>query len=106
MFEGPILSLLLPCLYSNHCSCICHDPHILDGHCFEGYAKGNKVDQVIVPVIHLSAGMLTLVNFASEGCVIGVPLLYLVASLTLLHCGKMVWKRLIESRNQSGPTLR
>ncbi|KAG5375594.1 hypothetical protein IGI04_040190, partial [Brassica rapa subsp. trilocularis] len=25
---------------------------------FEGYAKGNKVDQVIVPVIHLSAGML------------------------------------------------
>nr|VDD16996.1 unnamed protein product [Brassica rapa] len=73
---------------------------------FEGYAKGNKVDQVIVPVIHLSAGMLTLVNFASEGCVIGVPLLYLVASLTLLHCGKMVWKRLIESRNQSGPTLR
>ncbi|KAH0905708.1 hypothetical protein HID58_037535 [Brassica napus] len=73
---------------------------------FEGYAKGNKVDQVIVPVIHLFAGMLTLVNFASEGCVIGVPLLYLVASLTLLHCGKMVWKRLIESRNQSGPTLR
>ncbi|KAH0932500.1 hypothetical protein HID58_009617 [Brassica napus] len=73
---------------------------------FEGYAKGNKVDQVIVPVIHLSAGMLTLVNFASEGCVIGVPLLYLVASLTLLHCGKMVWQRLIESRNQSGPTLR
>ncbi|CAH2059917.1 unnamed protein product [Thlaspi arvense] len=70
---------------------------------FEGYAKGNKVDQVIVPVIHLAAGMLTLVNFASEGCLIGVPLLYLVASLTLVHCGKMVWQRLIESRNQSVP---
>lgn len=103
---------------------------------FEGYAKGNKVDQIIVPVIHLTAGMLvrsqtfqyhlyclypllvrigltvifcfcfldsyqTLVNFASEGCVIGVPLLYLVASLTLVHCGKMVWQRLLESRNQS-----
>lgn len=25
---------------------------------FEGYAKGNKVDQVIVPVIHVAAGML------------------------------------------------
>ncbi|CAE6023599.1 unnamed protein product [Arabidopsis arenosa] len=59
---------------------------------FEGYAKGNKVDQVIVPVIHLAAGSLTLVNFASESCVIGIPLLYLVASLTLLHCGKIVCK--------------
>lgn len=25
---------------------------------FEGYAKGNKVDQAIVPMVHLAAGML------------------------------------------------
>ncbi|KAG5404099.1 hypothetical protein IGI04_010218 [Brassica rapa subsp. trilocularis] len=99
MFEGPILSPIIALAFVT-----IHTFSMVIA--FEGYAKGNKVDQVIVPVIHLSAGMLTLVNFASEGCVIGVPLLYLVASLTLLHCGKMVWQRLIESRNQSGPTLR
>lgn len=25
--------------YSNHCSCICYDPHILDGHCFRRVCK-------------------------------------------------------------------
>ncbi|KAF5465327.1 hypothetical protein F2P56_015346 [Juglans regia] len=69
---------------------------------FNGYAEGNKVDQVFVPVVHLVAGMVTLVNFASGGCIIGIPLLYFIASLTLIHCGKMVWRRLTENRSRQG----
>lgn len=64
---------------------------------FNGYAEGNKVDQYFVPAVHLVAGMVTLVNFASGGCVVGIPLLYFMAILTLLHCGKMVWRRLSET---------
>ncbi|KAK3204461.1 hypothetical protein Dsin_018507 [Dipteronia sinensis] len=69
---------------------------------FNGYAQGNKVDQYFVPAIHLVAGMVTLVNFASGGCVIGIPILYLVAVLTLIHCGKMVFRRLTENRSRQG----
>lgn len=65
---------------------------------FNGYAEGNKVDQYFVPAVHIVAGMVTLVNFASGGCVVGIPLLYFMAILTLLHCGKMVWRRLSETR--------
>ncbi|TXG72852.1 hypothetical protein EZV62_001431 [Acer yangbiense] len=69
---------------------------------FNGYAQGNKVDQYFVPAIHLVAGMVTLVNFASGGCVIGIPILYLMAVLTLIHCGKMVFRRLTENRSRQG----
>ncbi|KAJ6733879.1 GAMMA-SECRETASE SUBUNIT APH-1 [Salix koriyanagi] len=65
---------------------------------FSGYAEGNKVDQYFVPAVHLVAGMVTLVNFASGGCVVGIPLLYFMAILTSLHCGKMVMRRLSETR--------
>ncbi|XP_011026392.1 PREDICTED: gamma-secretase subunit APH1-like [Populus euphratica] len=65
---------------------------------FNGYAEGNKVDQYFVPAVHLVAGMVTLVNFASGGCVVGIPLLYFMTVLTVLHCGKMVWRRLSETR--------
>ncbi|XP_050373405.1 gamma-secretase subunit APH1-like [Argentina anserina] len=66
---------------------------------FNGYAEGNKVDQIFVPLVHLAAGMGTLVNFAYGGCIIGIPFLYFIAVLTLLHCGKMVWRRLTENRH-------
>ncbi|XP_048435727.1 gamma-secretase subunit APH1-like isoform X2 [Pyrus x bretschneideri] len=65
-------------------------------------SEGNKVDQIFVPVVHLVAGMVTLVNFASGGCIIGIPLLFFIAILTLLHCGKMVWRRLTENRHRQG----
>lgn len=69
---------------------------------FSGYEEGNKVDQCFAPVVHLIAGMLTLTNLAFGGCMIGIPLLYCVAIVTLVHCGKMAWRRLIESRNREG----
>lgn len=37
---------------------------------FEGYAKGNKVDQVIVPVIHLAAGMLVRSQIFNITCIV------------------------------------
>ncbi|KAK4782299.1 hypothetical protein SAY86_016401 [Trapa natans] len=67
---------------------------------FNGYSEGNKVDQVFVPVVHLVAGLVTLVNFAHEGCLVGIPLLYLMALLILLHCSKMAWRRLTENRGR------
>ncbi|KAJ7947505.1 gamma-secretase subunit APH1-like [Quillaja saponaria] len=67
---------------------------------FNGYAEGNKLDQVFVPIVHLVAGMVTLVNFASGGCTIGIPLLYFIVILTLVHCGKMVWRRLTENQGR------
>nr|KJB27985.1 hypothetical protein B456_005G020200 [Gossypium raimondii] len=67
---------------------------------FNGYAEGNKVDQLFVPSVHLAAGMMTMINFAYGGCVIGIPLLFLMAILTVMHCGRMVWRRLSESQRQ------
>ncbi|GMI64396.1 APH-1 [Hibiscus trionum] len=67
---------------------------------FNGYAEGNKVDQYFVPSVHLAAGMMTLINFAYDGCIIGTPLLFLMAVLTLMHCGRMVWRRLTENQRQ------
>ncbi|KAL2488988.1 Gamma-secretase subunit APH1-like [Forsythia ovata] len=69
---------------------------------FNGYAEGNKVDQYIVPVIHLIAAMLTLINLAHGGCIISIPLLYGMAVVTLGHCGKMVWTKLAENRSRQG----
>ncbi|KAK6943088.1 Gamma-secretase subunit Aph-1 [Dillenia turbinata] len=69
---------------------------------FNGYAEGKKVDQLFVPIVHMAAGLLTLVNLVSGGCVIGVPLLFILATWTLMHCGRMVWRRLTENRNRPG----
>ncbi|XVF29268.1 hypothetical protein REPUB_Repub15cG0106300 [Reevesia pubescens] len=69
---------------------------------FNGYAEGNKVDQLFVPSVHLTAGMMTLINFASGGCIVGIPLLFSLAILTLMHCGRMVWRRLTENQRQDG----
>ncbi|KAF7805357.1 gamma-secretase subunit APH1-like [Senna tora] len=67
---------------------------------FNGYAEGNKMDQYFVPIVHLVAGMLTLVNLAPGGCTVGIPLLYFIAILTLFHCGRMVWRRLVENQSR------
>lgn len=64
---------------------------------FNGYAEGNKVDRYFVPIVHVVAGMLTMVNLAPGGCAVGIPLLYFTAILTLIHCGRMVWRRLTEN---------
>lgn len=69
---------------------------------FNGYEQGNKVDQLFVPIVHLGAGMVTLVNLASGGCMVGIPLLYFMVILTLMHCGKMVWSRLTENQSRLG----
>ncbi|KAK6123009.1 hypothetical protein DH2020_043256 [Rehmannia glutinosa] len=72
---------------------------------FNGYSEGKRVDQYFAPVVHLAAGMLTLMNLASGGCMIGIPLLYGIAILTLAHCGKMVWTMLTQNRSRVGNVL-
>ncbi|XP_058094136.1 gamma-secretase subunit APH1-like [Magnolia sinica] len=64
---------------------------------FNGYAEGRKTDQILVPVVHFVAAMATLINLVPGGCIVGVPVLYFMVILTLLHCGKMVWRRLTET---------
>ncbi|XP_052207567.1 gamma-secretase subunit APH1-like [Diospyros lotus] len=67
---------------------------------FNGYAEKNIVDQLFAPIVHLVAGMLTLINLASGGCIVGIPLLYFMAALTLMHCGKMVQRRLTQNQSR------
>ncbi|KAL9233213.1 hypothetical protein vseg_008237 [Gypsophila vaccaria] len=67
---------------------------------FNGYAESKKVDVYFVPVVHLIAGMLTLINFTRGGCMISIPLLHVLAALTLIHCGKTVWGRLLDDRSR------
>ncbi|KAF7132560.1 hypothetical protein RHSIM_Rhsim09G0028500 [Rhododendron simsii] len=67
---------------------------------FNGYAEKKRVDQLFVPIVHLVAGMLTLINLANGGCIVGIPLLYFMAILTLVYCGQMVWRRLTENQSR------
>lgn len=67
---------------------------------FNGYAEGRKLDQMFVPAVHLIAAIVTLINLLPGGCIFGVPLLYFMATLTLLHCGRMVSRRLMENRSR------
>ncbi|XP_031481684.1 gamma-secretase subunit APH1-like isoform X2 [Nymphaea colorata] len=92
------LSLLTPAFgpatfYVDSCP---HMPFFLVSS-FNGYAEQKRVDQLFVPIVHLAASLLTLVNLIPGGCLVGIPLVYFVAFLTLLHCGKMVWRRLHEN---------
>ncbi|RAL47874.1 hypothetical protein DM860_011459 [Cuscuta australis] len=72
---------------------------------FNGYAEGNKLEQFFVPVAHLIVAMFTLINLAQGGCVVGIPLIYSVAVLALGYSGKMVFKRLAESRSGQANSL-
>jgi len=67
---------------------------------FNGYAEKNRLDQLFVPIVHLVAGMMTLINLATGGCIVGIPLLYFMAMLTLVYCGQIVWKRLTENQSR------
>lgn len=67
---------------------------------FNGYAEGTKLEQIYVPTVHLVAGVATLINLGTGGCLVGIPLLYFLAILTLLHCGKMVSRRLTENQSR------
>ncbi|KAI0496271.1 hypothetical protein KFK09_022585 [Dendrobium nobile] len=64
---------------------------------FNGYAESRKSDQFFVPVIHMVAAIMTLINLAPGGCAIGVPLLCISAAVTLHYCWKMVCRRLREN---------
>ncbi|KAI8537581.1 hypothetical protein RHMOL_Rhmol09G0035100 [Rhododendron molle] len=67
---------------------------------FNGYAEKKRGDQLFVPIVHLVGGMLTLINLANGGCIVGIPLLYFMAILTLIYCGQMVWRRLTENQSR------
>lgn len=67
---------------------------------FNGYAEGRKTDQIFVPIVHLTAAVVTLINLAPGGCIVGVPLLCLVMAVTLQYCWKLVWRRLTEHRGR------
>lgn len=70
---------------------------------FNGYAEEKKLHQLFVPVIHLVAAMLTLVNLIPGGCIAGVPLVFFSAAVTLFYCGKMVLER-VTSNVEDIPT--
>ncbi|XP_078447484.1 gamma-secretase subunit APH1-like protein [Wolffia australiana] len=64
---------------------------------FNGYAEGRKVDQLVVPAVHLVASFMTLINLSDGGCLFGLPLLGVVMVFTLYYCWQMAWRRLKEN---------
>jgi hypothetical protein len=67
---------------------------------FNGYEEKNKSDQIFVPVVHLAAAIMTMVNLAPGGCLIGTPLLLVMAALTLRYCWRVVCRRLTEHQHR------
>ncbi|CAN6243888.1 unnamed protein product [Urochloa humidicola] len=67
---------------------------------FNAYDERKKSDQIIVPAVHLTAAVMTLVNLAPGGCLIGTPLLLVVAALTLQYCWRVACRRLTEHQHQ------
>ncbi|OEL17776.1 hypothetical protein BAE44_0021206, partial [Dichanthelium oligosanthes] len=67
---------------------------------FNAYDERKKSDQIFVPVVHLTAAVMTLVNLAPGGCLIGTPLLLVMAALTLQHCWRVACRRLTEHQHR------
>ncbi|TVU32619.1 hypothetical protein EJB05_24357 [Eragrostis curvula] len=67
---------------------------------FNGYEEKKKSDQIFVPVVHVAAAVMTLVNLAPGGCLIGTPLLLVSAALTLHYCWRVVCRRLTEHQHR------
>ncbi|KAL6629456.1 hypothetical protein ACP70R_029221 [Stipagrostis hirtigluma subsp. patula] len=67
---------------------------------FNAYDERKKSDQIFVPLVHMTAAVMTLVNLAPGGCLIGTPLLLVVAALTLQHCWQVVCRRLTEHQHR------
>lgn len=67
---------------------------------FNGYGERKKSDQIFVPVVHLIAAVMTLINLAPGGCLIGTPLLCAMAAVTLQYSWRMVEQRLTEQQHR------
>ncbi|XP_068665291.1 gamma-secretase subunit APH1-like [Aristolochia californica] len=67
---------------------------------FNGYADRRIIDQIFVSAVHLVASLVTLINLEPGGCIVGVLALYIMTILTLLHCGRVVMRRIIEAANR------
>lgn len=59
----------------------------------DGHANHKTVHQVVVPVLHLAAGSVLLVNFIPGGCLVGLLLVWLCTIAEITLCAKIVWDR-------------
>lgn len=60
---------------------------------FDGFANHKAVHQAVVPVLHLAAGFVLLVNFIPGGCLVGLPLVWVCTVAEIALCAKIVWDR-------------
>ncbi|KAH9574928.1 hypothetical protein CY35_01G085500 [Sphagnum magellanicum] len=60
---------------------------------FNALAGDKRSHQLFVPVMHLCAALLTLVNLLPGGCIAGVPLTLMCAVVTMAVAGKIVWDK-------------
>ncbi|KAE8803290.1 Gamma-secretase subunit APH1-like protein [Hordeum vulgare] len=67
---------------------------------FNGYGERKKRDQIFVPVVHLIAAVMTLINLVPGGCLIGTPLLCVTAAMTLYHSWRVVGQRITEQQHR------
>jgi len=67
---------------------------------FNGYGERKKRDQIFVPVVHLIAAVMTLINLVPGGCLVGTPLLCVTAAMTLYHSWRVVGQRITEQQHR------
>nr|XP_040241923.1 gamma-secretase subunit APH1-like [Aegilops tauschii subsp. strangulata] len=67
---------------------------------FNGYGERKKRDQIFVPVVHLIAAVMTLINLVPGGCLVGTPLLCVTAAMTLYYSWQVVGQRITEHQHR------
>jgi len=60
---------------------------------FNALAGDKQFHQLFVPVMHLCASLLTMVNLLPGGCIAGVPMTLICAVVTMAVAGKIVWDK-------------
>ncbi|XP_024385828.1 gamma-secretase subunit APH1-like [Physcomitrium patens] len=59
---------------------------------FNAYTHGVGSQKLFVPVMHLGASFLTLINLLPNGCIVGVPLVFLCTLVTMVYGDRIVWE--------------
>eukprot|EP00850_Spirogloea_muscicola_P002631 SM000010S04269 [mRNA] locus=s10:606288:608592:+ [translate_table: standard] len=59
---------------------------------FDGYGE-NSSHQYYAPIIHFAAASTTLLNLAPSGCLVGLPLLWIIVVSAVSACHSILWRK-------------
>ena len=61
---------------------------------FEGLTNKDRIQSFVPPLTHLSASMLTLINFGQKGCLATIPLILAIGVGSILWAMHLVWSEI------------